>query len=73
MIVVMVHSHVTVLINKGNLLLQELNYCGYFYSGVIFRYHTLMSFCTCDRGLRSLYLSPIVSIVIRFICYIIVQ
>ena len=57
----------------GNLRIQEFNYFGYFFSGVIFSNHILMNLCTCDKSLHSLYSSCVITIVSRFIQNIIVQ
>ena len=69
----MVHCHVTFLVYEVNLQLQYLKYCEDLFSGVIFRYHILMNFCTYDRILHYLYLSYNVAVVSRFIRKIVVQ
>ena len=51
---------------EGNLLFQELKYCGYFFFSVILSYHILMELCTCDSSLHYLHLSHSVAVVSIF-------
>ena len=69
----MVRSHVIFLIYEVNSPFQELRYCIDLYSDVIFRYHILMNFCTCDESLNNIYSYHSVAVVSIFMHNIKVQ